>query len=553
MGYDKKIGSFVTEEMYDGWNANQKRAYDLFKNAKTDGLTEWCYCKAKDTMLYIPEHYLRLTVPKETAIEIAKIGYELGKSYFNIDLGFSQSLVIGSFVGKVYRKIFVILSSQAGKSFVASLAAPLMPAIHAESVSVTGSSKQLTDRIMSYLISALLDSTLRDEFRVDKNDDKVSRAQKGLSRDNVRINGATVRAVSLGDARNTNDNKASGMMGQSAHVINEESGLTSDAAYREVARTALNGASKLDISNPHAINHFYRDMTTEYVDSNTLIVWGDIQTTIEEGHWSPTEEEFVSNDMFKDDENCRRYLLCEFGDKKDECFFEEDMLIDNSRTQVLEGEEARYLYFMGVDSAYSGKDAIECTINEWDSWTGKCRILHTENVRPSKWVQGVSQHVVLQSIHDLALKWDCTLLAIDVGQGSYIISGLLAMDTPYIVEEVYFNAGVMKARDNDDYIRATSNYSARKGERKRAEMFLDLKYLMEHDLVSFTTGVQMKLKDELYTVRKIPETKNGKVRIESKDDIKKRLGGKSTDVLDSVLLSIQAVYLWQFKYLAMMF
>ena len=79
-------------------------------------------------------------------------------------------------------------------------------------------------------------------------------------------------------------------------------------------------------------------------------------------------------------------------------------------------------------------------------------------------------------------------------------------------------------------------------QRKRGELFLDFKELIDSDRLRVTSKVWEKLEPEMQAVMDLPQEENKKIKIDPKDAIKKRLG-RSTDYLDSALLAVHAYIL----------
>jgi len=511
---------------------------------------------------YIPEHYIRLTCSMDVAKKIARYGYLLALEKLNIEFGFTQSLVIGAFVGKFYSKVYVIMSSQAGKSYCSAACASLMAQENKEPVNIAGASGQITTNIMGYITQQLQNASheLQENFTTETLS-KLERAQTGLSRTRVMINGVPVQSGTLADRASGEGNKNSALMGTPGNVIVEESGLASDVAYSEVARSDLGSYSRLEISNSHLINHLYYDVTEDPVPDDTLVIWGDIQTAIEEAvyqpimkQYSPQEvrlgridwkrlfTQFKSSVGYKNPINIRRYLLSIFPEVNDEELFDVHPMI---ATEPPELPSKDFELFMGIDSAYKGKDAIAVSVIAFDRRDGTYTLIHSENVKEEvykfnnswDWVDGVTDIQVIKRIVQLAKELNVIHICLDIGQGIWINSYLNKFYPELKVTAISFGGKPCEARI---LAKEPSAYFAVD---RRSEMYLSLK---QHLYESKIKIMQEYFDDLMLELRATKDYEykvvrgQDKFKLAPKSRTKKALQGASPDMLDAFVLALHA-------------
>lgn len=481
---------------------------------------------------YIPAHYKRLSIPMSDAIEIAKEGAAHAMAYFGTKLYFTQALLIGA-VQHGYKNFAVVTPSQYGKSWLCGQIA-LTRANENHQVHVAGATGNTTEIIMGKVISHIQTADAEIRNKLLESNDKIERLQTAMSKRKLAFKGGgTIESVTLGDTF-SNPLQGNASIGRGGDYIVDEASLISDDAYAEMGRRefANEGGEKylsFEISNPHMAGRFMDKLTQEDVPADTLIVWMDVRTAFEEGRIK-TKEQVVESDFFRNTSTCRRYFLCELEDYSESSLFNKPDIDDSSLSDDC-------TYFLGVDSAYKGKDGIEAVLSAVDP-SGKIRTIdHVAIEKGQEWIDGVTSVKIINQLMRIIRTYDVKMVCVDIGFGIWLVEGLSQRADTFAVRGVNFGSGTTKARKD------AKHYAAVWGDNKRAEMHLDLKDLIENHSISFTSEVADVLKDQMNAVRGIRRSSGGKTGIIPKVDIKAIIG-KSPDELDATLLSIHAVILY---------
>lgn len=212
---------------------------------------------------------------------------------------------------------------------------------------------------------------------------------------------------------------------------------------------------------------------------------------------------------------------------RDENYFFPDIVIDNADPL----KQSRY--FLGVDSAYKGKDSIVATISCIES--GKLRILDSISIKKDNWKDGVTSVAIVNELLKIIRYYHVELVCCDVGYGVYIIEELAKKADNFRVQGINFGSAPTKRRQE------LHHHAATKAQNSRAEMHITLQELMMTQKITFTEKMKNKLEEQMSFISEEIKS-NGKTGIVSKEEIKKQLG-HSPDELDSALLSIHAFML----------
>lgn len=499
------------------------------------------------------EHYKRLTLDETKALEIASYGYLIALKELGVKLYFTQSLIVGCAILGTHHKILTVLPSQYGKSFLSAVIGLLL-AYNGEPISVSANDKDLTQKIMSEVWRILPNTPESFKKKLITPLDKFERTQTSLSKNKVGfVGGGYIEGITLGGkfSDSLSGNKA---VGQSGNFIIDESALIPDSNYAETGRSEVayrkDGKPYLsmEMSNPHQINHFYRDMIQDPVDKGTLVVWADLRISIEEGKQvffdtDPNKPKFEETKFFKNESVCRSYYLCDFGNVTDGSFFTTSFTVDDSPIPD-EGE-----YILGLDSANRGSDSIMGTlIRVPDEQCNKLRVVSVTNFKPNTWEDFKTPQMIEDLIVIMLKKFNIKVVVMDLGGGEYLYDRLgnrieqEGLET--ILKGVYFNNSPTKERIREDYdISDGSANGAELAVNKRAEMYLDLRDLVEKVAITFKQKVYDLVKDEVNATGKEIYTSRSKIQIEEKKIIKKKLG-HSPDTLDSIALGVHGFVLY---------
>lgn len=473
----------------------------------------------------VPNHYKRITCTPEERDELAIIGQKLIFENFGNPLYYSQAVIAGAILSDRYDTIVIVTCSQYGKSWTLARVG-MVNASRGRGTYVAGANEDTTRIIMQKLIESLKDAS--EDLKAEMLTDGLDRLEKlgvSLSKKNIALrNGGFIEPITLGASfGGLAYNKA---VGRSADFMVDEAALVPTENFTELGRREfanIDGSSDkmIMISNPHQPGYFYDHLTEENPSKRTFIMWMDARTAVEEGRW--TVKQVLESEFAKHTDTRIRYLLCELPTVGSGMFDE---------PKVGDEPEGNRLHFLGVDSAYKGKDNIE--VCHLSVGRGGMYVHEIAKIVKDNWIDGVTGNDIIATIGRLYRLTGSLYGCVDIGQGIWLLEGLV---------KAGFNfQGINFAqKPNPDRVKA-KHYSAVNAYNKRAEMHLDLQDLIEKGQIKFSSEALEGIKDVLPFVS-AERKSNGKFLIRPKDEIKAIIG-KSPDELDAVLLAIQAAILY---------
>ena len=474
----------------------------------------------------IPSHYKRLTCSKEEADRLAGIGFITIAKYYGDSVYYTQALIAGAVFSGDYDKITVVTPSSYGKSWLMGRIANIM-AYEGEPTYVVAATQDGTKMIMGHVGSSLQSIAPEVQNALLNKKDQIERLTTSLSKQKIAFsNGGFVEPITTGDTYDENiaQNK---VVGKPGNYIIDEAALVKEGSFAELGRAEfarIDGKNykRVMISNPHQPGFFYSELTkpSEEMGKHELVVWMDALTAVEEGR--TTKEKVFHSTFAKHRSTLRRYLLCILDDDGEGMFSMPDVY-----EAPVEGDYIQY--FMGVDSAYKGKDNIEVTITAVSN--DKVWVEKTQKIVKKHWVEGKTPKDIINQIARIAREYDVALACIDVGWGVWLTEGL--RDKHINVMGINFGSAPTKQRVKN------KEYSATNASNKRAEMHLDFQDLSDNRVLMISEEVRDAIKDTLPYIAS-ERRANGKIQIRPKEEIKAIIG-KSPDEFDSVLLSIHAV------------
>lgn len=475
---------------------------------------------------YIPAHYKRLSIPREKAKELAVLGAKELLAHFGLKAYFTQSLIAGAILSDEFDDITIVSPSQYGKSFILGRISDLL-AYMGKPVYITGGDTDTTTIIMDNVLSAMQDACAEMKQAILNKETQFDKLTTSMSKTRIAFpNGGFVAPMSLGDTfQGTKGNK---MIGRAGYCIVDEAALASSNALAELGRGEFASDEgftypTIMISNPHQSGEFYDRLTEENPSERHLIIWMDALTAVEEGRW--TEEKVMQSKFAKRKEQRTKYLLCNLPDMGDSMFGE----LKTYKTDF----DGYFQYFLGVDSAYKGKDDIDlCLISVNEE--GKIHAEEIMTVAKGDWQVGTTSERIIDQIANLVFRMGIPMVAVDIGQGIWLTEGLVKRG----VNAVGVNFG---SAPTPGRVRAR-NYAAVYAANKRAEMYLDLQGLVEDEWIEFNPLVKEKIKEALAFTTATIKT-NGKYQIIEKSKIKAAIG-KSPDEVDSLILAIHAAIMF---------
>ena len=396
-----------------------------------------------------------------------------------------------------------------------------------EATYVVAATQDGTKMIMGHVGASLQNIAPEVKNALLNKKDQIERLTTSLSKQKIAFAGrGSIEPITTGDTYDENiaQNK---VVGKPGNYLVDEAALVSEESFAELGRAEfarVDGRNYLRamISNPHQPGFFYTELTKpqEEVGDREIIIWMDALTAVEEERL--TKEKVYNGTFAKHRSTLRRYLLCILDDDGEGMFSMPDVY-----QAPVEGDYIQY--FMGVDSAYKGKDNIEVTITAVGNH--KIWVEKTQKIVKKHWVEGKTPKDIINQITRIAREYDVALCCIDVGWGVWLTEGL--RNKHINVMGINFSSAPTKQRVRN------KEYSATNAANKRAEMHLDFQDLADNRVLLISEEVRDAIKDTLPYIAS-ERRANGKIQIRPKEEIKAIIG-KSPDEFDSVLLSIHAV------------
>lgn len=475
----------------------------------------------------IPRHLKRMNVEWGEALSLAKLGATEMAAYYGVKLHFCQSVIAGAFLSGRYETICWVTSPQYGKTWLFGRIA-LILAYLGKPVYIAGATADKTGMMMAQVLKATQEVAQEVKKALTIKQDEIDRLTQSLSKKRIGFsNGGFVEPITLGDAY-ADVVASSGAVGRSGIYMVDEAALCSEKAMQELDRrrfTSIDGnVYPLGmVSNPHKPGYFYDKITEEEVPNKTLILWQDILTSVEEERW--TEETVYSSEWAKDKANMRRYLLCVLDTEGSGMF-------ENPKINDAPIEDPYAQYFLGIDSAYKGRDNICLALTAlYEGEKPMVRVQEVLTIDKKVWIDGKTSEDIIHDIMRIIRHFNVTLTCVDTGQGIWLVEGLTNEGAN--IKGVYFQESPTKER-----VKA-KHYSAVNGQMKRDEMHLDLQSLIDDEAIEFTTQAWGTVKD-VFPFVTCERRANGKISVLPKSQLKVLIG-RSPDELDSILLSIQAL------------
>lgn len=477
----------------------------------------------------IPKHYKRLTCSEEEAMRLAKIGFVEIAKYYGDSLFFTQSLIAGAILSGDYDSVVVTTPSSYGKSFLFGRIGNIL-AYQGEPSYVVAATQDGTKMIMGHVAQSIQTIAPEVQNALLNKKSQLERLTTSVSKQKIAFaNGGFIEPITTGDTydENISQNK---VVGKPGNYLIDEAALISEQSFAELGRAEfarVDGRNYIRamISNPHQPGFFYSELTKpdEEVGRREIIIWMDALTAVEEERL--TKEKVFNGTFAKHGSTLRRYLLCVL-DTDGEGMFAAPPVYEPPY------EDDYVQYFMGVDSAYKGKDSIYVAITAAGSKGVFCeRVIEIKKPSKSDWIDGKTTKDIIKRITRIAREYGVALCCVDEGWGVWLKEGLL--DHNVNAKGVNFNEAPSKER-----VKA-HHYSATNAANKRAEMHLDFQDLTDNEVLRVSPEVWEKIKDVLPYITYDRRT-NGKVLVRPKSEIKAMLG-HSPDEFDSVILSVQAM------------
>ena len=477
----------------------------------------------------IPKHYKRLTCSEEEAMRLAKIGFVEIAKYYGDSVYFTQGLIAGAMLSGDYDIVTVVTNSSYGKSWLFGRIGNIM-AYRGEPTYVVAATQDGTKMIMGHVASSIQTIAPEVQNALLNKKSQLERLTTSVSKQKIAFaNGGFIEPITTGDTydENISQNK---VVGKPGNYLIDEAALISEQSFAELGRAEfarVDGRNYIRamISNPHQPGFFYSELTKpdEEVGKREIIIWMDALTAVEEERL--TKEKVFYGTFAKHRSTLRRYLLCVLDDDGTG-MFTAPTVID----EPYDFEDAQY--FLGVDSAYKGKDNIEVGIIGCGH--GHIWVEDVIKIQKKNWIDGKTPKDIINEVARIASREAASLICVDVGWGVWLTMGLEDKRLPVL--GINFSSQPTRER-----VKA-KNYSATNAVNMRAEMHLDFQDLCENGVLEVTKKVMDKIGDVLPYITS-ERRSSGKIQIRPKAEIKAIIG-KSPDEFDAVLLAIHALIMF---------
>lgn len=517
-----------------------------------EGRPKWVFGRIPDL-----SDYRKLSVDNmEEAFLLARLGQEMVSGFFPsyhnkpLYLSFSQALIVGAALitreqcekagldFDKYRSILLVCVSRYGKSFINGIISIIEAGAMGKEVRVGGATKDKAGIIQEKVVSLLpyTSKTIQDGLIVTEEDGdinkKVARMSTQVSKEALAWrNGGSIKLFSTNENRKNVEVAAAGAVGIGGDVVLlDEIQLMTPVGFNTASRFMMENpdTKRICVGNPSVSGHF-KDL---YDDPGTFVVHVNDICAIVEGRMSRKGMELTGIPTYSAE--YRSYILCEFPDENSGTRFFPTLPLPLSKANL--PEPTNKVWFMGIDSAYKGGDALMVTLLTFNEGEDKKWITVESQIdlkqKYEVWNDDTTTNIsldILKIIQDYNVQYTC----LDIGLGIHIYEALTHLDPDLPIEPVNFSQKPTEWRQESDY-------NAKVAANARAEMHLDLRDLCENGLIYINGDNYDEILRQMREIGSATDTIGSKIRVESKENIKKRLG-RSPDNLDSLCLAVRAM------------
>lgn len=501
--------------------------------------------------------YRKLSVESmEEAFFLARLGQEMTSAFFPsyrgkpLYLSFTQAMLVGAGLitreqaekagldFEKYRSVLMVTPTRFGKSFLNAIIAIIKAAGEGKEVRIGGATKDKAGIIQEKIVG-LLPSTakaVQDGLIITEEDGdinkKVARMATQVSKEALAWrNGGSIKMFSTNENRKNVNVAAAGAIGIGGDfVILDEIQLMTPVGFNTASRFMMENpdTKRFCVGNPQISGHF-KDL---YDDPTTFVVHINDIGSIVEGRMSRRGMELTGMPSYSSE--YRAFIMVEFPDETTGNRFFPTLPLPLAKADL--PKPVIQHWFMGIDSAYKGGDALMVTLLTYNEAEGKRWITVESQVDLKKkyevWNDDTTTNIsldILKIIQDNNVENAC----LDIGLGIHIYEALTRLDPDLAIEPVNFSQKPTEWR-------AESDYNAKVALNARAEMHLDLRDLCENGLVYINGDNYEEIIRQMREISAKTDSVGSKIRVEPKQDIKKRLG-RSPDNLDSLCLAIRAM------------
>ena len=501
--------------------------------------------------------YRKLSVENmEEAFFLARLGQEMTSAFFPsyrgkpLYLSFTQAMLVGAGLltreqaekagldFEKYRSVLMVTPTRFGKSFLNAIIAIIKAAGEGKEVRIGGATKDKAGIIQEKIVG-LLPSTARavqDGLIITEEDGdinkKVARMSTQVSKEALAWrNGGSIKMFSTNENRKNVNVAAAGAIGIGGDfVILDEIQLMTPVGFNTASRFMMENpdTKRFCVGNPQISGHF-KDL---YDDPTTFVVHINDVGSIVEGRMSRRGMELTGMPSYSSE--YRAFIMVEFPDETTGNRFFPTLPLPLTKANL--PKPVSQHWFMGIDSAYKGGDALMVTLITYNEADGQKWVTVESQIDLKKkyevWNDDTTTNIsldILKIIQDNNVENAC----LDIGLGIHIYEALSRLDPDLAVEPVNFSQKPTEWR-------AESDYNAKVALNARAEMHLDLRDLCESGLVYINGDNYEEIVRQMREIGAKTDSVGSKIRVEPKQEIKKRLG-RSPDNLDSLCLAVRAM------------
>lgn len=501
--------------------------------------------------------YRKLSVENmEEAFFLARLGQEMTSAFFPsyrgkpLYLSFTQAMLVGAGLltreqaekagldFEKYRSVLMVTPTRFGKSFLNAIIAIIKAAGEGKEVRIGGATKDKAGIIQEKIVS-LLPSTakaVQDGLIITDEDGdinkKVARMSTQVSKEALAWrNGGSIKMFSTNENRKNVNVAAAGAIGIGGDfVILDEIQLMTPVGFNTASRFMMENpdTKRFCVGNPQVTGHF-KDL---YDDPTTFVVHINDVGSIVEGRMSRRGMELTGMPSYSAE--YRAFIMVEFPDETTGSRFFPTLPLPLSKANL--PEPIAQHWFLGIDSAYKGGDALMITLLTFNETEDRRWITVESQIDLKKkypvWTDETTTNIsldILKIIQDNNIENTC----LDIGLGIHIYEALTRLDPDLQIEPVNFSQKPTEWR-------AETDYNAKIAMNARAEMHLDLRDLCESGFLYINGDNYEEIVRQMREIGTNSNTVGNKIRVEPKQDIKKRLG-RSPDNLDSLCLAVRAM------------
>ena len=501
--------------------------------------------------------YRKLSVENmEEAFFLARLGQEMTSAFFPsyrgkpLYLSFTQAMLVGAGLltreqaekagldFEKYRSVLMVTPTRFGKSFLNAIIAIIKAAGEGKEVRIGGATKDKAGIIQEKIVS-LLPSTakaVQDGLIITEEDGdinkKVARMSTQVSKEALAWrNGGSIKMFSTNENRKNVNVAAAGAIGIGGDfVILDEIQLMTPVGFNTASRFMMENpdTKRFCVGNPQISGHF-KDL---YDDPTTFVVHINDIGSIVEGRMSRRGMELTGMPSYS--QEYRAFIMVEFPDETSGNRFFPTLPLPLAKANL--PKPINQHWFMGIDSAYKGGDALMVTLLTYNEAEDKKWITVESQIDLKKkypeWNDDTTTNIsldILKIMQDYNVENAC----LDIGLGIHIYEALTRLDPDLALEPVNFSQKPTEWR-------AESDYNAKVALNARAEMHLDLRDLCESGLVYVNSDNYDEIMRQMREIGAKTDSVGSKIRVEPKQEIKKRLG-RSPDNLDSLCLAVRAM------------